>query len=97
MPKPIQQNRSAKFIIEDINSNKVYIKYYQKTDEMSIKNMEDSLNTVNNISKKINNIKKTYLKNVYIISLYDKKLKSILEKTYFMKKYLMLTLIQMIL
>ena len=29
-PKPTQQNRSAKFIIQDINSNKIYIKYYQK-------------------------------------------------------------------
>ena len=29
-PKPTQQNRSAKFIIKDINSNKIYMKYYQK-------------------------------------------------------------------
>ena len=27
MPKPTQQNRSAKFIIKDINSNKIYVKY----------------------------------------------------------------------
>ena len=30
-----------------------YIKYYQKTDEMSIKNIQDSLNTVNNISSNL--------------------------------------------
>ena len=30
MPKPTQQNRSATFTIKDINSNKIYIKYYQK-------------------------------------------------------------------
>ena len=30
MPKATQQNRSAKFIIQDINSNKIYIKYYSK-------------------------------------------------------------------
>ena len=50
MPKIQQEHRSAKSIIHDINSNKIYIKYYQKTDEMSIKNIEDSLNTMNNIS-----------------------------------------------
>ena len=44
MPKPTQQNRSAKFIIKDINTNKIYVKYFQKTEEMSIKNIEDSLN-----------------------------------------------------
>ena len=49
-----QQNRPAKFIIYDINSNKIYMKYYQRTDEMSIKNIEDSLNTVNNISANLN-------------------------------------------
>ena len=51
-PKATQQNRSAKFIIQDINSNKIYIKYFQKTDEMSIKNVQDSLN-------------KLYLKNLF--------------------------------
>ena len=44
-----QEHRSAQFIIHDINSNKIYVKYYQKTDEMSIKSIEDSLNTVNNM------------------------------------------------
>ena len=57
MPKPNQQNRSARFDILDINSNKIYIKYYQKTDEMSIKNIQDSLNTVNNISSDLEQIK----------------------------------------
>ena len=36
-PKEDQQNRIAQFIIKEINSNKIYVKYYQKTDEMSIK------------------------------------------------------------
>ena len=53
MPKPTQQNRSAKFIIKEINSNKIYIKYFQKTDEMSIKDIQDSLNSVKNISTKL--------------------------------------------
>ena len=57
MPKLTQQNRSAKFIIQDINSNKIYIKYYQKTDEMSIKNIQNSLSKVNDI--------KIYLKNFF--------------------------------
>ena len=42
--------------IQDINSNKIYIKYYQKTDEMSIKNIQDSLNTVNNFSADLEQI-----------------------------------------
>ena len=53
-PKATQQNRSAKFIIQDIISNKIYIKYFQKTDEMSMKDIQDSLNTVKNISEQIN-------------------------------------------
>ena len=66
MPKPTQQNRSAKFIIQDINSNKIYIKYFQKTDEMSIKNIQDSLDTVNSITSKIDNLEKSiYLKNLF--------------------------------
>ena len=56
MPKSSQENRSAKFIIQDINSNKIYVKYYQKTDEMSIKNIQDSLNTVNNFSSDLEQI-----------------------------------------
>ena len=56
MPIIGQESRSARFIIQDINSNKIYIKYYQKTDEMSIKNIEDSLNTVNNISSDLEQI-----------------------------------------
>ena len=57
-PKIAQEHRAAKFIIHDINSNKIYIKYYQKTDEMSIKNIEDSLNTVNNISSRVYDLEK---------------------------------------
>ena len=45
-PKRSQQNRSAKFTIQDINSNKIYLKYFQKTNEMSIKDIQDSLDTV---------------------------------------------------
>ena len=56
MPKPTQQNRSARFDILDIDSNKIYIKYYQKTDEISIKNIQDSLNIVNNISSDLEQI-----------------------------------------
>ena len=48
-PKETQQNRSARFTIQDINSNKIYIKYFQKTDEMSIKDIQDSLDSVNSI------------------------------------------------
>ena len=57
-PKETQQNRSAKFIIHDINSNKIYVKYFQKTDEMSIKVIQDSLNTVNSISNDLEQIDK---------------------------------------
>ena len=56
MPKSGQENRSAKFIIQDINSNKIYLKYYQKTDEMSIKDIQDSLNSVKNISSNLEQI-----------------------------------------
>ena len=56
MPKSDQENRSTKFIIQDINSNKIYVKYYQKTDEMSIKNIQDSLNSVNSITSNLEQI-----------------------------------------
>ena len=56
MSKIGQETRSAKFIIHDINSNKIYVKYYQKSDEMSIKNIKDSLNTVNDISVNLEKI-----------------------------------------
>ena len=99
MPKVDQENRSAKFIIQDINSNKTYVKYFQKTDEMSIKNIQDSLNTVNNISGKIddntdnmasnlqkmNNIKKLYLKNVHNILTYDQKTQINFQDTFYEK------------
>ena len=71
-PKESQQNRSAKFIIKDINSNKIYVKYFQKTDEMSIKDIQDSLNTVNNISNDLEKINDSIkLKNIKNILFYD--------------------------
>ena len=86
MPKPTQQNRSAKFIIQDINSNKIYIKYYQKTDEMSIKNIQDSLNSVNSITSRVDNLEKSlYLKNLLNILYHenDIQIRNIFfEKTY---------------
>ena len=60
-PKETQQNRSARFIIQDINSNKIYLKYFQKTDEMSIKDIQDSLDNVKNIE---NSIKLKNIKNI---------------------------------
>ena len=71
-PKETQQNRSAKFIIHDINSNKIYLKYFQKTDEMSIKDIQDSLDNVKNITSKIDNLEKSiYLKNLLNILYHD--------------------------
>ena len=71
-PKETQQNRSAKFIIHDINSNKIYVKYFQKTDEMSIKDIQDSLDNVKNITSKIDNLEKSiYLKNLLNILYHD--------------------------
>ena len=58
-PKETQQNRSARFTIQDINSNKIYVKYFQKTDEMSIKDIQDSLNRVGELENKL------YLKNLF--------------------------------
>ena len=58
-PKPTQENRSAIFTIKDINSNKIYVKYFQKTEEMSIKDIKDSLNKVNELENKL------YLKNIF--------------------------------
>ena len=51
-PIETQQHRSGGFTIQDINSNKIYIKYFQKTDEMSIKDIQDALD--NNNGKNIN-------------------------------------------
>ena len=56
-------------------------------------NMAYNLSEINYIK---NNMHKSYLKNIYNILFHDKKHKLILE-IYFMKKYLMLTLIKMIL
>ena len=91
-----QENRSAQVIIHDINSNKIYVKYYQKTDEMSIKNIQDSLNTVNNISSDIsnnsseidylkNNMSKSFLRNIYNISFYNEKTKVDLSEIFYEK------------
>ena len=55
-PKESQQNRSATFTIKDINSNKIYIKYFQKTNEMSIKDIQDSLDSVKDISNDLEQI-----------------------------------------
>ena len=75
-PKETQQNRSAKFTIQDINSNKIYIKYFQKTDEMSIKDIQDSLDSINNFASKIDNLEKSiYLKNLYNILYRDNDIK----------------------
>ena len=63
-----------RFTIQDINSNKIYIKYFQKTDEMSIKDIQDALDNVKNISndlEKINNSIK--LKNVINILFNDER------------------------
>ena len=86
MPKPTQQNRSARFDIHDINSNKIYIKYHQKTDEMSIKDIQDSLNNVNSITSKIDNLEKSiYLKNLLNILYHENDIQIrhiFFEKTY---------------
>ena len=72
-PKSDQQHRTAKFIVRDINSNKIYLKYFQKTDEMSIKDIQDSLNTVKDISKSI------MLKNIYFTN-FDSKINDTNER-----------------
>ena len=73
-PKETQQNRSAKFTIQDINSNKIYIKYFQKTDEMSIKDIQDSLDNVNSISNDLKQINDSIkLKNIKNILFYDER------------------------
>ena len=75
-PKESEQNRSGIFTIKDINSNKIYIKYFQKTDEMSIKDIQDSLNNINNFASKIDNLEKSlYLKNLYNILYRDNDIK----------------------
>ena len=86
MPKPTHQNRSAKFIIKDINSIEIYVKYFQKTDEMSKEDIQDSLNNVNNITSRIDKIEKNlYLKNLLNILYHENDLKIsdiFFEKTY---------------
>ena len=96
--------------IDDDNINYISINYIDKNNEDIEKNKNDissNLIKINSNENDIlynlseidylkNNNSKSYLKNVYNILFYDKKLKSILE-IYFMKKYLMLMLIKMIL
>ena len=82
-PKETQQNRSAKFTIRDINSNKIYLTYFKKTNEMSIKDIQDSLDNV----KKINDSIK--LKNIKNILFYDKKEQIDFKNNFFDKSYLL--------
>ena len=85
-PKPTQENRSAIFTIKDINSNKIYIKYFQKTEEMSIKNIQDSLNSVNSITSRVDNLEKSlYLKNLFNDIYHDNDV--IITNIFFDKKY----------
>ena len=73
-PKESQQNRSARFTIQDINSNKIYIKYFQKTEEMSIKDIQDSLDNVKNISNDLKQINDSIkLKNIINILFYNER------------------------
>ena len=85
-PKETQQNRSARFTIQDINSNKIYVKYFQKTDEMSIKDIQDTLDNVKNITSKIDNLEKSiYLKNLLNILYHDVDVK--ITDIFFEKSY----------
>ena len=80
-PKETQQNRSAKFFIRDINSNKIYVKYFQKTNEMSIKDIKDSLDNV----KKIENSIK--LKNIINVLFYDEREQIDFKNNFFNKTF----------
>ena len=84
------------FNLKHINDNFVNITYISKSD-ISLK-INKNKNDISTNLKEINNIKnnKIYLKNVYNILFYDKKLKLILV-IYSMKRYLMLILIKIIL
>ena len=85
-PKESQQNRSAKFSIQDINSNKIYIKYFQKTEELSIKDIKNSLDNVNNITDRVDKIKKNlYLKNLFNDIYHDNDV--LITNIFFDKKY----------
>ena len=90
-PKVTQESRSAVFTIKDINSNKIYVKYFQKTDEMSIKDIKDSLDSVNNMSDRIVELEKIRnsikLKNIYNILFYDKREQVDFKNNFFNKTY----------
>ena len=93
--------------IDDDSINYININYIDKNNEDIEKNKNNISNNLmkigdneNNISSNLseityikNNMSKLYLKNVCNVLFYDKKLKSILEKNYFMTKYLMLMLV----
>ena len=76
MPKENQQHRSARFTIQDINSNKIYIKYFEKTEEMSIKDIQDSLDSIR-------------LKNIKNILFYDEKKQIDFKNNFFDQTYLL--------
>ena len=80
-PKETQQNRSARFTIQDINSNKIYIKYFQKTEEMSIKDIQDSLDSIEKIKNSIN------LKNIINILFHNEKKQIDFKNNFFDKTY----------
>ena len=85
-PKESQQNRSAKFSIQDINSNKIYLKYFQKTEELSIKDIKNSLDNVNNITDRVDKIGKgLFLKNLFNDIYHDNDV--IITNIFFDKKY----------
>ena len=76
--------------LEKIHENKNDI----STNLIKINSNEDNIAyNLNEINYLKNNKSTQYLKNIYNILFYDSKLKSILEMIYFMKKYLMLTLV----
>ena len=75
-----------------MNSNKIYIKYHQKINEMSIKNIEDSLNTVNNISFNLEQIDENKgnidkLKDIKNILFYDEREQIDFRNVFFNKTY----------
>ena len=97
--------------IDDDNDNYININYIEKDNEDIEKNKNDiSTNLIKinsnedgilyNLSE-INYLKKNkstqYLKNVYNILLYNSKTQISFKKIYFMKKYLILMLVKMIL
>ena len=89
--KTNKENKTSN--LEKIETNKNDISTNSTNINIDEDNISYNLSEINYIK---NNISKPYLKSVYNILFYNKKLKLILEE-YFLKKYLMLTLIKMIL